>query len=63
MESERNQEEIKIIREILKKNEIEMSVEGCGCCGSPIVFFKYKNKVIVDYVEAFEFSTDENQID
>jgi len=46
---------------ILKSHEIEMSVDGCGCCGSPYVSFKYKNEFIIKDEENCVFDT-ESQI-
>lgn len=34
----------KKIADIFKRHEIEMNIEGCGCCGSPSVRFKYKGE-------------------
>ncbi len=43
--------------EILKRNDIEMKVEGCGCCGSPWVTFKYKGEIVLLDVEELNFDT------
>ena len=42
------QEKIEQVKKILKENEIEMSVDGCGCCGSPWVKFVSKGEEIID---------------
>ena len=34
--------------DILRLHGIEMEVQGCGCCGSPYVLFKYLGETIVD---------------
>ena len=44
--------------EILKAHGIEMSVAGCGCCGSPYVSFKYKGEFIIKNEENFCFDTE-----
>jgi hypothetical protein len=41
-------EAIKRVIAILKSHDIEMTVSGCGCCGSPEVWFQYKGEVILD---------------
>lgn len=41
------------VKEILKSHDIEMTVQGCGCCDSPEVSFKYKGEVIVSNAEHF----------
>lgn len=51
------EEQIKKVKEILKANDIEMSVNGCGCCGSPTVSFSYKGEVIIDEESDFKFDT------
>ena len=51
------EEQIKKVKEILKDNDIDMSVGGCGCCGSPFVSFSYKWVVIVEVVDYFNFDT------
>ena len=33
---------------ILSKNGITIKIDGCGCCGSPIVSFGYKEVLILD---------------
>jgi len=53
------EERIKKVKEILKANDIEMSVGGCGCCGSPFVSFSYKGEVIVEEEDDFNFDTEE----
>lgn len=40
-------EVIERIKKILASHNISMSVNGCGCCGSPWVSFKYKNEVLL----------------
>lgn len=45
-EKEENMEKMKAI---LKEHGIEMDIGGCGCCGSPLVGFKYKGEIIFDY--------------
>jgi Fe-S oxidoreductase len=50
--------EIQEMVEILELLGIEMNVSGCGCCGSPSVFFKYKNKIIINS-DNVNFSTKE----
>lgn len=44
---------------ILKLHGIELKIEGCGCCGSPGVSFKYKGDTIVDNVDNFNFDSSE----
>ena len=44
---------------ILKEHGIEMSVGGCGCCGSPWVTFKYNGDIIFDDDDA-NFYTSED---
>lgn len=56
----KNEERINRMIEILKENDIEMSVGGCGCCGSPWVTFIYKGEIIVDDINNCKFSTDLN---
>jgi hypothetical protein len=51
------EERIKKVKEILKANDIEMSVGGCGCCGSPFFSFSYKGEVIVEEEDNFNFDT------
>jgi hypothetical protein len=51
------EERIKKVKEILKANDIEMSVGGCGCCGSPFVSFSYRGEVIVEDEDDFKFDT------
>ena len=33
---------------VLKENDIEMVIRGCGCCMSPIVAMKYKGETVVE---------------
>lgn len=52
-------EQIEKVKQILRDNNISMSVIGCGCCVSPIVYFKYKDEIIVDCEDDFIFDTEE----
>lgn len=36
------------VEQILRSKGIEMQVDGCGCCGSPTVFFKYEDREFYD---------------
>ncbi len=45
------EEKIEKMKEILKSHDIEMSVDGCGCCGSPWVSFVFKGEEIIDEEE------------
>lgn len=36
------------MKDILRGLGISMSVDGCGCCGSPHVTFSFNRKTIVD---------------
>lgn len=44
---------------ILKKFDIKMKVDGCGCCGSPWVSFSYKGEIIIDHESGLDFDTEE----
>lgn len=55
--------EIKLMTMILKQLEIQMSVNGCGCCGSPSVTFKYKNQPILEDYDNCNFDTEEKEDD
>lgn len=61
MEKQQKQEMIQHMINILRSLDIEMSVYGCGCCGSPSVRFIYKSEIIVDdkgdSVDDCQFST------
>ena len=39
---------IKKIKEILSKQNIKLSIRGCGCCDSPVVTFEYKGEKIIE---------------
>jgi hypothetical protein len=41
---------------ILEEHGIEMSIGGCGCCGSPWITFIYKGEVILDNVDDMAFN-------
>ena len=36
------------IIKILKNHGILMNIDGCGCCGSPLVSFSYNGELIID---------------
>lgn len=38
---------------ILKKHGMRISINGCGCCGSPLVKFEYKGKMILGEKDKF----------
>ena len=42
------------VQNILKSHKIEMNIWGCGCCGSPVVSFKYEGKSILSEESDFE---------
>lgn len=48
---------IKRMVAILNRHGITMRVDGCGCCGSPNVFFAYRGKTVLDEDDAC-FATD-----
>ena len=39
--------ELERMQEILREHGIVMAVMGCGCCGSPGVYFEYKGERII----------------
>ena len=39
--------ELERMQEILREHGIVMAVAGCGCCGSPGVYFEYKGERII----------------
>ncbi len=43
-----NKENIQRVKDILNEHGITLQVDGCGCCGSPSVYFKYKDEVIIN---------------
>ena len=47
-ENKRMDEAKKLVEHILRTCGIEMSVNACGCCGSPWVTFKYHGETILD---------------
>lgn len=47
---------IERMKKILESHGIEMSVGGCGCCGSPWVTFMYKGEVIIDDDNCYDVS-------
>ena len=42
------EENIAKVKAILKENNIEMDIGGCGCCDSPWVTFKHNGEEILD---------------
>lgn len=44
------------LKELLDSIDVELSIWGCGCCGSPAVTFKHKGKTIIDDCGDFKFS-------
>lgn len=50
------EESLKRMQKILREHSIVMAVDGCGCCGSPGVYFEYKGEPIV-YSEKFPNGT------
>jgi hypothetical protein len=55
------EEKIKRVVDILKSHGIEMAVGGCGCCGSPWVYFKYNGEVILDNEDDTYFDTEDKK--
>lgn len=53
----RKQRAIERMAEILMRHGIEMRVSGCGCCGSPMVLFRYMGETILDAEENVNFDT------
>lgn len=51
------EEALNKVKKILKANNIEMSVSGCGCCDSAVVSFSYKGNKILDDMGNANFST------
>lgn len=54
------QAKVERMKQILKEAGISMSVNGCGCCGSPVVTFTYKGEQILDHEDDCSFGTDWN---
>jgi threonine dehydrogenase-like Zn-dependent dehydrogenase len=46
-------EKLKEIETILKEHDIKIKIQGCGCCGSPVVSFKYAGVLIIDEEDEF----------
>jgi uncharacterized Zn finger protein (UPF0148 family) len=42
------QKRIEEAKKLLKNNGFTMSIEGCGCCGSPWVTLHHNGKIIID---------------
>ena len=42
----KHKQSIERMKDILRSHDIDMSVGGCGCCGSPWVEFKYRGQYI-----------------
>lgn len=58
---EANAAAIERMKDILRGLGISMSVDGCGCCGSPHVTFSFNRKTIVDQDDCrFDTSGDSN---
>lgn len=55
------EEKIQAMIKILKACNINMSVSGCGCCGSPSVSFGIGDIKILDEADNINFNTDSEQ--
>ena len=51
--------ELERMQEILREHGIVMAVAGCGCCGSPGVYFEYKGERIIFSDEYAEGTVDD----
>ena len=56
-EADAKAKKIKKVKAILVELGITMSVDGCGCCGSPVVSFSYNGQNIVKSESNFIFDT------
>lgn len=52
MEDQKSKQQ-KLVESILKEHNIKMSIDGCGCCGSPTVSFEKDGVKIVDSADNF----------
>lgn len=58
MKTDKKIEVLQRILQILKYHKIDMTVEGCGCCDSPSVTFRYKDEIIANDEGHFSFTTE-----
>ncbi len=61
MKEEQKKLKLEEIKNILKNNNIELNVFGCGCCGSPEVEFKYKGETILEATDDFNIEMITNE--
>lgn len=41
------------VKRILEKHDMQINIDGCGCCGSPHFDFTYKGEVIAAFESNF----------
>ena len=49
------------MKSILEAHGIVMDIDGCGCCGSPAIYFEFRDEVIVDSeTDRFKMTDDDD---